>query len=276
MLRRLFNLAERDQVTRHQPVPRNTLLRENNKRRRFLQDGELDRLRERCDPDFWRMIEVALLTGLRRAELCRLEWRDLDLARGLFRVRASKRHEDEWLPLHPRAVEVLSHVRPSAPQKGERVFPGRAPNAVTKRFQGLCRKAGVEGLHFHDLRHTFCTWLRMAGVPRETIQELARHESPEMTDRYAHFSTPLLREALGRIGNYFGKCPDGGRKYPGRHEVSVLGGSLESCAARHEGSNPSSRTNKESPAATGLSTWMGEMAAARGSLCVGLDAHVGE
>ncbi len=207
MLRRLFNLAQRDQVTRHQPVPRNTLLRENNKRRRFLQEGELDRLRERCAPEFWRMIE----------------WRDLDLARGLFRVRASKRHEDEWLPLHPRAVDVVSQARPSAPQRGERVFPGWTPNAVTKRFQGLCRKAGVEGLHFHDLRHTFCTWLRMAGVPRETIQELARHESPEMTDRYAHFSTPLLREALGRIGNYFGKCPDGGRKYPGRHEVICAG-----------------------------------------------------
>jgi integrase len=169
MLRRLFNLAQRDQVTRHQPVPRNTLLRENNKRRRFLQDGELERLRDQCPPEFWRMIEMALLTGLRRAELCHLEWRDVDLAQGLFRVRASKRHEDEWLPLHPRATEILALAQPARRQQLQRVFPGWTPNAVTKRFQGLCRRAGVDGLNFHDLRHTFCTWLRMAGVPRETI-----------------------------------------------------------------------------------------------------------
>jgi integrase len=145
MLRRLFNLAQRDQVTRHQPVPRNTLLRENNKRRRFLQEGELDRLRERCAPEFWMMIEVALLTGLRRAELCRLEWRDLDLGRGLFRVRASKRHEDEWLPLHPRATEILALAQSAHRQRGQRVFPGWTPNTVTKRFQGLCRQALLVG-----------------------------------------------------------------------------------------------------------------------------------
>lgn len=222
-LRRLFNLARRDQLTQHQPVVTETMLRENNKRKRVLEVHEEEALRALCGdrfwPDFWRACELVLVTGLRRQEVCRLQRTDLDLRRGLYCVGASKGHDDEWLPLHPRAVELLQDILRELPRGELRMFPDLNPGRVTGRWRLLCRRAGVRGLIFHDLRRTFISRLLEAGVPRATVQELARHDTPEMTDRYKYLSTAHLRDALGHIGNGFGSHAARATKYPRRHEV---------------------------------------------------------
>lgn len=54
------------------------------------------------------------------------------------------------------------------------------------RNSGACQRAGLVDFHFHDLRHTFASWLVMAGVPLATVSTLLGHKSLSMTMRSAH------------------------------------------------------------------------------------------
>ena len=78
----------------------------------------------------------------------------------------------EWLVVHP------------SPGAGERLFPSLSPRAIQKRVAGLGRRARVEGLTPHRLRHTFVKRMIDAGVPLPTVQDLARHAKTETTARY--------------------------------------------------------------------------------------------
>ena len=69
------------------------------------------------------------------------------------------------------------------------------PN-TRRRFEAACRRAGLVDFHFHDLRHTFASWLVMAGVPLPTVSDLMGHKSITMTMRYAHLSPTHRLEAI--------------------------------------------------------------------------------
>jgi len=75
---------------------------------------------------------------------------------------------------------------------------------VRRSFTTACRKAGVEGFRFHDLRHTFASQLVMNGVGLKAVQELLGHSDLKMTMRYAHLSQAHLQEAvavLNKLGD---------------------------------------------------------------------------
>lgn len=223
-LKRLFNLAQGDELTTLQPVRRNAMEQENNLRRRFLTVAEELAL-EAQDPkaDLWRAIQAALWTGLRAGEQCRLLRADVDLVHQLIVVRASKGHDDEHLPLHPEAVAVLREVLASHSER--LVFPGWSPDRLHKHLRRLCRQAEVENLHWHDLRRTFCSRLAMAGVPMPEIQRLARHATLEVTnERYAYLSPDYLRGSLRKLenGKSTGKLLLSMRSYPRLQVSSAL------------------------------------------------------
>lgn len=63
-------------------------------------------------------------------------------------------------------------------------------------FKGACRRAGINNLRFHDLRHTFASRLVAKGVDIETLKELLGHHSIKMTQRYIHSSDDRGRAAV--------------------------------------------------------------------------------
>jgi integrase len=77
---------------------------------------------------------------------------------------------------------------------------GLGGSAIKTGFRGACRRAGVDGVRVHDLRHTFASWLVADGVPLRTVGELLGHKSLAMVHRYSHLSPDHLRDAVDRIG----------------------------------------------------------------------------
>ena len=73
---------------------------------------------------------------------------------------------------------------------------------VGKAFAAACNDAGIEDLTFHDLRHTFASRLREAGVDAITRRDLLGHSTVEMSDDYTHSSAESRLRAVESIANY--------------------------------------------------------------------------
>ena len=157
------------------------------------------------------MIRVGVCTGLRRGELCRLRWRDVDLGQRLLTVRSrsgggkTKSGNERQLPLRGDALDVLRRLHEERqPDGGEHVFRDREgrnikPNRASKRFKFFVRKAKLperERLRLHSLRHTAGSWLAMRGVPMRVIQAILGHSTVQVTERYSHLQPEVMGKAM--------------------------------------------------------------------------------
>ncbi len=200
-LKRIYNLAIRDGIFEgSNPVAKVRQIRENNSRVRYLTAEEEAALRACCSGDFWLKVEVAFLSGLRQMEQLTLRRADLDFRARVITVRESKHGESRTVPMSDRLAELFGQQLDS--HKSEWVFPGRFPEehfTGTGAIHGLkaaMKRAGVDNLTWHDLRHTFCSRLAMAGCSLATIQQLAGHKTITVTQRYAHLSPEHNRAAM--------------------------------------------------------------------------------
>ncbi len=73
---------------------------------------------------------------------------------------------------------------------------------IRKRFHRALKKAGIEGFVFHDLPHTFASYLVMAGVDLMTVKEFLGHKDLKMTLRYTHLAPDYKRAAISRLDTY--------------------------------------------------------------------------
>ncbi len=70
---------------------------------------------------------------------------------------------------------------------------------VKRGFERAVKRAGLEDVTFHTLRHTFCSLLAMRGVPIPTIAELAGHKTIQITMRYSHLAPEHKRRAIEKL-----------------------------------------------------------------------------
>lgn len=194
-------------------APRFELAREEKGRLRYLEREEAARLLDACrgsqNPYLHAIVTVALYTGMRKGEILGLTWDRVDFARGTLVLVQTKGGEPRDLSMPQAVYTVLADLR--AARNGAEptgyVFckpDGRAWGAITTAFSVALRKAQITGFRFHDLRHTFASWLVMDGVPLAAVKELLGHASLTMTMRYAHLSPARLRDAVGRLDRLFG------------------------------------------------------------------------
>ena len=102
------------------------------------------------------MIALAIETGMRAGELRLLKWSNIDLRGRTATIEDTKNGERRVVPLSSRALEVL-HGLPRRID-GD-LFPTMTTDGLSHGFRRVCRKAGVEGLRFHDLRHEATSYL---------------------------------------------------------------------------------------------------------------------
>lgn len=162
------------------------LLKENNKRLRYLEKEEIVRLLSRCSKRLRPIVVLALNTGMRKGEILGLKWQDIDFRRGIIYLYNTKNGEKREIPINEMVKTALLRTlkHPDSPC----VFcdkDGKPVGNIRKSFFTAMRKSGIISFRFHDLRHSFASHLVMAGVDLNTVRELMGHKTLEMTLRYA-------------------------------------------------------------------------------------------
>jgi integrase len=175
------------------------LARENNARNRCLSDDEHARLMEALPGWFRPLVVVAMLTGMRRSELLRLRWSDVDVETGSVCVRRDKAGDGRWVVLNAEALETLRSLRRNR-VLSSLVFTtpeGQGLHNNFKRYWHQARtKAKLEDFRFHDLRHTFASRLVRQGVSSYVVQHAGGWRTASMMARYAHLDPTTIRAAV--------------------------------------------------------------------------------
>ncbi len=152
---------------------------------------------------------MTLFTGMRRGELFRLRWDDIDFQRGFIHIRdqrdqkGPKGGKDQIIPLNAAARELLaSHPHTDS----EYVFPGlngKQRVDIKRPVNRIKKNAGLPKNFrpLHGLRHVYASMLASSGeVDMYTLQKLLTHKSPQMTQRYAHLRDDALIKASNLAG----------------------------------------------------------------------------
>jgi integrase len=186
-----WDVDERKPKAKHLPKPKN----------RFTKIG----------PFAAAAIRLLLFTGCRLREILHLKWEQVDLERGLMFLADSKTGRKTVI-LNAPALAVLTGLD----RLGSYVVPGddaEKPRADLKRpWEAVAKRAGLEGVRLHDLRHTYASFGAGGGLGLPIIGKLLGHTQASTTQRYAHLDADPLRRASEAIGGRIAAALEGKRK----------------------------------------------------------------
>lgn len=147
------------------------------------------------------IVRLLALTGARRGEIERLQWRNIDFDHGTALLSDTKTGRVAW-PLSRAALDLLEALR--ATSDSAWVFPASSGD---KHYQGLNRAwpeirraAKLEDVRLHDLRHSFASMGAASGMGLQIVGKLLGHRQASTTARYSHLGDDPLRHAADRIG----------------------------------------------------------------------------
>ena len=221
--------AMKDAVQAHiiarNPTEGPTTPRPNYKPKNILNEQELAAFMEviRQDKVWYEFFYTELMTGLRRGEICALMWRDFDEKNGTLKVcrtlhskkmgvfalgdtKTSKGMRTIILP--PSIAELLRQRKKRAVSQW--IFPHPTspelpanPDSAYHRLKALLKQAGLPGIRFHDLRHTFATHALASGVDAKTLSGILGHTNASFTlDTYTHVTPDMQAAASDIVGGF--------------------------------------------------------------------------
>ncbi len=173
-------------------------------RLRYLEPDEAGKLWAAAPEPLRTIVLCGISAGLRiESEALTLRWPSVDLKRASLTVESAyaKSGKTRTVPLNRPLRAALAALR-AEERSGEWVFAqrdGSPYRSIRTAFQTACRHAGLKGVTPHVLRHTFASWLVMAGVDLRTVQELGGWSSLDLVQRYSHLSPSHKAEAVERI-----------------------------------------------------------------------------
>jgi len=179
------------------PVKKVKSFKENNARLRYLEPEELVILLSNCHDHLKAVIIVAVYTGMRRSEILGLRWKDCDFKRNFIYLWITKNGEKREVTMSEAVKRALINV--SKNPESEFIFcnkDGIQIKDIKKSFFTAVQKSGIKDFRFHDLRHTFASYMVMNGTDLNTVRELLGHKSLTMTLRYAHLSPNHKTQAM--------------------------------------------------------------------------------
>jgi integrase len=196
------------------------LVKENNKRIRYLKEEEIEKLLDECPRHVRQIAVCAVNTGMRREEILSLKWSQVN--NGFIYLQKTKTNEARQIPVNDALESLFFDIRKEHGLRSEYVFsfakgegrlkgpepikkregPAPVPERVTNvrtAFQAALRRAGIENFRFHDLRHTFASHMIMRGASLKDLQEILGHKTMTMTLRYAHLTQEHKKKAVNLL-----------------------------------------------------------------------------
>jgi integrase len=187
-------------------VPKVKLYREAKRRIRWITPEQAQTLLRELPAHQVDIVVFALSTGLRQSNVLGLEWSQVDLERRVAWIHAdqAKGRRSIHVSLNSTAIAVLVRQLGKHP---ERVFTYNGKPiawANTLAWRQALKRAGLEDFRWHDLRHTWASWLVQHGTPLYVVQEMGAWESEGMVRRYAHLAPAHLVEHAEVISGLLG------------------------------------------------------------------------
>ncbi len=175
-----------------------------NARDRFIQADELPRffqaLAEEENETIRDYVLLSLLTGARRSNMLAMQWKDINLDRGEWRLLTTKNGTPQTVTLSPEAIEILRSRKPEEPEKYVFPSPGKVGHLIEpkKGWERILERAGIEDLRIHDLRRTLGSWQAKQGASLVIIGKSLNHKTPSTTAIYARLDLDPVRESVNR------------------------------------------------------------------------------
>ena len=201
LLKHMFNLAiDWDLYLGSNPLRKVKFFQEVNTGFRVLKPDEETRLLQNATPAIQDVVLYALNTGSRIGEIFSLRWQDVDFDQGMINSFTHKTQRVRIVPINSEVRRILELWKLG--RKNEYVFYNQKTG---ERFVDLdaglelaCRKAEIEGVTWHSLRHTFASRLLERGVDIMTVKELLGHSTGHRDDALhafeSHFESSCRRE----------------------------------------------------------------------------------
>jgi integrase len=203
LLKTIFNKAIDNDKAERNPCQKVKMLKENNERDRVLSVEEYERLLAHCPAHLIPIVKLAYHTGMRQGEILNLTWgriylkeRFIRLSNGFTKDGGAKTGEGRDVPLNDEMAEmfrVMPHGLPGVPVF---TYNGKPMRCIRRGFHSACKQAGIEDFTFHDLRHTFVTNKRRAGVHDSVIMAITGHKTISMFMRYNSVNWEDMRAAM--------------------------------------------------------------------------------
>ena len=178
----------------------------------------------RVDPAVVAVVRLLLLTGARLSEITELEWAHVDFEAETIALPHQKGRKRRPAPVPTAAMDLLA--RRERVEGSPFVFPRASDPSrslsnfvVQSGWERIRRRAGLDDVRLHDLRHTVGTWAARTGANAFQIRDVLRHAGVAMTSRYVNSDHDPQRALVERVGSALSAALDGRRA-----EVVPLGG----------------------------------------------------
>lgn len=144
------------------------------------------------------IIQIALETSMRRAEISLMLWSDIDFNRKVIKVRStsSKNEYSREIPMSKKCQQILSELNSSDKKSSDSVFNIK-PKSITQAFIRICKRCGLVDLRFHDLRHEAVSRLFEKDFNIMEASSISGHRDLRMLKRYTHLKAENLLDKMG-------------------------------------------------------------------------------
>lgn len=146
-------------------------------------------------------VVLGLTTAGRKQALLDLTWDRVDFGTGLIKLSDGRHGKGRaTVPMTRHARRVLSLARKMRTSPFVIEYAGRPVASIKRGFASACKRAGLENVTPHVLRHTAAAWMAEAGIPMSEIAQVLGHRDDRITQQvYARYSPDYLRRAISAL-----------------------------------------------------------------------------